>query len=415
MISILINAYACAPDMGSEPGMAWNWVINLANYCKVYIITEGEWKLEIEDTILKLPQGKNMVFYYNPVSERIRKMCWNQGDWRFYFFYIKWQKKTLKIANEIIKNNQIDLVHHLNMIGFREPGYLWKIEDKPYIWGPIDAKSAFPIKYLREASLKIKLYLMLKNVITKIQLKTSVRFHKAVKKADFVVSASKYSVNTLKNYLHYDSVLINETGCYVNLEKENPKSVNKISFDILWVGKFDYRKQLGLAIQSIAKLNLPNLKFHIIGDNQNKEGEFYLNLAKKLNINNQCIWHGKVSHEIVQNIMQESDLFFFTSVAEGTPHVILEAINNNLPVLCFNTCGQGDIIDEKIGIKIDLTTPSQSIKDFTNRIDYLYHNRNILLDMSKNCNARQQELSWDKKAQMMVDLYEKAIKNFNQK
>ena len=31
MLSILINAYACSPNMGSEPGMAWNWCINLTN------------------------------------------------------------------------------------------------------------------------------------------------------------------------------------------------------------------------------------------------------------------------------------------------------------------------------------------------------------------------------------------------
>lgn len=31
MLKILINAYACSPDMGSEPGIAWNWVSNLAN------------------------------------------------------------------------------------------------------------------------------------------------------------------------------------------------------------------------------------------------------------------------------------------------------------------------------------------------------------------------------------------------
>ena len=44
MLSILINAYACSPNMGSEPGMAWNWCVNLAKYCELYIITEGEFQ-----------------------------------------------------------------------------------------------------------------------------------------------------------------------------------------------------------------------------------------------------------------------------------------------------------------------------------------------------------------------------------
>lgn len=48
MLKILINAYACSPNMGSEPGMAWNWVSNLAKYCELYIITEGEFRSNIE-------------------------------------------------------------------------------------------------------------------------------------------------------------------------------------------------------------------------------------------------------------------------------------------------------------------------------------------------------------------------------
>jgi glycosyltransferase involved in cell wall biosynthesis len=110
--------------------------------------------------------------------------------------------------------------------------------------------------------------------------------------------------------------------------------------------------------------------------------------------------------------MQSSDLFFFTSVAEGTPHVVLEAISNNLPVLCFDICGQGDSIDERVGIKISLSNPTQSISDFSSKIKYLYNNRDILLQFSDNCIYRQRELSWDNKAKIMVDLYEKAIKNF---
>ena len=119
----------------------------------------------------------------------------------------------------------------------------------------------------------------------------------------------------------------------------------------------------------------------------------------------QCIWHGAVSHDKVQEIMQQSDIFFFTSVAEGTPHVVLEAIGNNLPIVCFDTCGQGDSVNEQIGMKIPLSTPQQSTKDFAEKINYLYHHREV----SKQCSQRQAELSWDNKAQQMIRLYNKIL------
>lgn len=122
MLNILINAYAVSPNWGSEQGMGWNWVINLARYCHIDIITEGEWKTDIENAIASLPYKDNLEFHYLPVTENIRKMCWNQGDWRFYWYYEKWQKRALKKAEEICSHKHIDILHQLNMIGFR-----WKV------------------------------------------------------------------------------------------------------------------------------------------------------------------------------------------------------------------------------------------------------------------------------------------------
>jgi glycosyltransferase involved in cell wall biosynthesis len=412
MISVLINAYACAPNRGSEPGMAWNWVINLAKYCKVYVITEGEWKDEIEIAINKLPQGKNLVFYYNPLSEKIRKMCWNQGDWRFYYYYQKWQKSTLEIATEILKSNQIDIIHQLNMIGFREPGFLWKIENKPFVWGPVDAKESFPIAYLEGASIKNKIKMYLKNEITKIQLKSGRRIRNAVNNAKFVVSASSESVLTFKKYFDCESVLINETGCYPIASSDLFIKKEKQIFNILWVGKFDFRKQLILALKTISKIKDLTIKFHIAGGSQN-DNETYQLIASDLGIANKCIWHGIVSHQQIQKLMQESDLFFFTSVAEGTPHVVLESIANRLPVLCFDCCGQGDSVSEETGVKVALSNPVQSVLDFSDSIKKLYENRTILKQMSINCNQKINELSWDNKAKKMINLYKKSLNEFN--
>lgn len=405
MLSLLINAYACSPNMGSEPGMAWNWCVNLAKYCELHIITEGEFRNKIEAALPTLPQRKNMHFYYNPVSEEIRKMCWNQGDWRFYKYYKEWQWKTYLIAKDICKENHINILHQLNMIGFREPGYLWKIPDIPFVWGPVDAKESFPLAYLEGASLKTKLFIQLKNAITKWQLQHAKRVRLAVKRASCVISASSNSQQAFKKYYQINSPLLNETGCYIQEHPIIDKS-KKEYFDILWVGKLDFRKQLSLALRSIAATKNPHIKLHIVGGGNNF---IYQTLAKELGIESQCKWYGAISHEEVQTIMQKSDIFFFTSVAEGTPHVVLEAIGNNLPVVCFDTCGQGDSINEKVGRKIKLSNPNLSSQQFAMILNELENNRDILKEMSENCKEKQKELSWDRKAQQMIKLYEQTL------
>ena len=408
-MKILINAYACSPGMGSEPGMAWNWVSNLAKFCELHIITEGEFREKIETVVPTLEQGGNMHFYYNPVSEKIRKMCWNQGDWRFYKYYREWQWKTYLMAKDICQKEHIDILHQLNMIGFREPGYLWKLSREtgvPFVWGPVDAKDKFPVAYLDGAGLKTKLFMRLKNFLTGIQLRYSKRVLLAARQSSVIFSASSNSQRSFKKYMNIDSPLLNETGCYV---QDHPivDKTDKETFDVLWVGKMDFRKQLALALQTVAKSENNKLRLHIMGGG---DAESYQSLAKSYGIADKCIWHGAVSHDEVQDIMQKSDIFLFTSVAEGTPHVVLEAISNNLPVVCFDTCGQGDAVNDKVGRKIPLSFPCQSVSDFAKLLNELEDNMSLLKQLSENCKERQQELSWEEKAKTMMEWYEKILR-----
>lgn len=403
-MKILINAYTCEPGRGSEPGMAWNWCIHLAKYVELIIITEGEAREKIEEAVAQLPQGKNMTFVYNPLPQSVRDMCAHQGDWRFYKYYKEWQWKTYLIAKDICTKEKIDVLHQLNMIGFREPGYLWKLSqetDIPLVWGPVDAKDKFPMAYTKGASIKTKAFLWLKNTITCWQLGHSTRVREMAKTAKVIFSASSNSVRSFKKYMNIKSPLLNETGC--SAEKIHvTKPENKQTFDILWVGKMDFRKQLSLALKSVASTYTSNIRFHIVGGG---DSSAYKNEAETLNINDSCVWHGTITHDEVQQLMQHSNLFLFTSVAEGTPHVVLEAIANHLPVLCFDTCGQGDSVDENVGVRIPLTTPTQSVKDFAEAIRNLYKNKETLKQMSEACKQRQQELSWDRKAKRVVDAY----------
>ena len=389
--------------------MAWNWVSNLARFCELHIITEGEFREKIETVVPTLEQGGNMHFYYNPVSEKIRKMCWNQGDWRFYKYYREWQWKTYLMAKDICSKEQIDILHQLNMIGFREPGYLWKLSREagvPFVWGPVDAKDKFPVAYLDGAGLKTKLFMRLKNFLTGIQLRYSKRVLLAARQSSVIFSASSNSQRSFKKYMNIDSPLLNETGCYV---QDHPivDKTDKETFDVLWVGKMDFRKQLALALQTVAKSENNKLRLHIMGGG---DAESYQSLAKSYGIADKCIWHGAVSHDEVQDIMQKSDIFLFTSVAEGTPHVVLEAISNNLPVVCFDTCGQGDAVNDKVGRKIPLSFPCQSVSDFAKLLNELEDNRSLLKQLSENCKERQQELSWEEKAKTMMEWYEKILR-----
>ena len=411
MLKILINAYACSPGMGSEPGMAWNWVSNLAKFCELYIITEGEFREKIEEVVPTLEQGKNMHFFYNPVSEEIRKMCWNQGDWRFYKYYKEWQWKTYLMAKDICKDEKIDVLHQLNMIGFREPGYLWKLSQEngvPFVWGPIGGLKQFPTAYLKEAGLKMQLFMRLKNFLNIWQLKHEKRVDEALKTAKLLISSIPDSYRALKKYKGLESIVIPETGCFLS-EDISTSRFDTEEFHIMWVGKFDFRKQLPLALQAVALAKNPKLKLDVYGSGSVGQVEMAKRMGEELGISQQVIWYGNQKNDVVMEAMRKAQLFFFTSVNEDTSTVVLEAVSNRLPVVCFDACGMSAVIDASVGRKIALSQPSQSAHDFARILNELEGNRALLKQLSENCRQRQMELSWEVKARKVVEEYKRIV------
>jgi glycosyltransferase involved in cell wall biosynthesis len=408
MLNILVNAYAVSPNWGSEQGMGWNWIINIAKYCNVYAITEGEWQDEILEAVEKLPQKDNIHFYFNPLPDNVRKMCWNQGDWRFYWYYRKWQKKTYDIAKEIIENYKIDVIHQLNMVGFREPGYLWKFKNIPIVWGPVSGMHTVPRSYRSGSNLKAEILLNIKYFISDIQIRCHPRVRRMVRES-YMFAAVKSVVDKVEYYYGKKIPMINETGIYIDEEPLRQRKEQSEDFKLLWVGRLLPTKRLDIALKTIAEIKNPRVKLTICGTGCDSEVRTYKKQIRDLGIEQQVIWLGKVPHERIEQIMRNSDLFFFTSVAEATSTVVVEAISVGLPVLSFNTCGFGPLVKSFAGETIELTTPQQSICEFADRIRFLIKNPQRLMEISKKTIKNRELLTWDYKAKRMLGIYREVI------
>lgn len=411
MLNVLINAYAVSPNWGSEPGVGWNWIVNIAKKCNVFVITESEWENEINAALQKLPQLDNIHFYFNPVSQEVRDMCWNQGDWRFYHHYRLWQQSTLEIARKIIANNHIDVIHQLNMIGFREPGYLWQIKGIPYVWGPIGNMATIPMSYLKGCTAKDRIKLGVKNVISYFQARTG-RVSKAIRCADKIITVLDSSAEIIRHrYGINDVTVMPETGLKIT-EKVNHANKPDKPLKLLWVGRFIPTKKLDIALETISRLKSKEcVELHIVGWGSAEEEARYKAIAQSLGIASNCIWHGKIPNSEVLSLMRDSDVFFFTSILEGTPHVVLEAISNNLPVLCFDLCGQGVIVNDKVGWKIPIKSLPEAVNDMVRTLNKIIADRTCIYEKSANCEIRKPELSWENKIDEVIKIYNSLIKS----
>lgn len=427
MYTILVNAYAISPKWGSEPGMGWNWIANLACFCDLHVITEGEWRDAIEESILAAQQGDmsedhnptkltkeqadHLHFYYLPVSDKVRKMCWNQGDYRFYLHYAKWQEKTLEIARSIIKENKIDLIHQLNMVGFREPGLLWKIKGIPFVWGPFSGCMPVKMSYVRDTGFVSQCKYLAKNCVNWYQFRYLNKVRNAFKYADGLITTDADIKNLVQKLYNKEPLLIPETGLQGScVPLQDIQKLNDGYLNLLWVGRFIKTKKLDIALKALANLKTLRIRLYIAGFGNPKEEQYYKQMASDLGIRDNVVWLGKVENAKVKELMRKMDLFFFTSVLEATSTVIPEAIQNRLPIVCHDCCGFGPIVTDKIGWKIPLLSPQKSVKAFSDVITHIYNDRDSLRDKINNFDDVAEHLTYESKGLQVFELYKRILK-----
>ena len=196
-LKILLGCYACDPNFGSEPGMGWNFVKHIAKFHDVHAIVE---KHEFEESLKHYAQQhpeevKHITFHFIPRTHHntLRKL-WPPS---YYWFYRKWQKKAYRYALELDKKENFDIVHQLTLAGFREPGYLWKI-NKPFIWGPIGGLNHTPWHLLPYMGIYGTIFYTLRNIINYFHKRWSFAARIVSQKAHTILISDPSAVSEIK-------------------------------------------------------------------------------------------------------------------------------------------------------------------------------------------------------------------------
>ena len=148
--------------------------------------------------------------------------------------------------------------------------------------------------------------------------------------------AKKYKL--YKDELHLiDGIGISDKRFYIPSTEESAKirdsmgiEVNEIVFT--YAAEFSKRKNQKLLIRAFSKCGFDNGLLLLAGDGS--ELDYCKNLAVKLKIENKVRFLGFV--EDIPRLYSASDIIVSTSLSEGMPFNILEAMGCGLPVIASN-------------------------------------------------------------------------------
>ena len=153
-MKVLLSAYACEPGKGSEPGVGWNWVRQIARFAEVWVITRANNRPVIEQALEREPlPNVHWVYFDLPRWARF----WKKGQHGVHLYYYLWQIGIYFLAKRLHREVGFDLVHHVTFVNYWMPSFL-SLLPPPFVWGPVGGGESAPKAFYRTFSWRGRLY-----------------------------------------------------------------------------------------------------------------------------------------------------------------------------------------------------------------------------------------------------------------
>ena len=360
-MKVLLSAYSCEPGKGSEPGVGWNVVREVANYHDVWVLTrpdESGAAIEAELTRNPVP---NLHFVYFTLPFWGNGWRWGLGGMQLHYYL--WQIQAYFVAHRLHCEIGFDIIHHVTFGKYWGPSFL-SLLPVPFIWGPVGGGESAPKAFWRDFSLRGKIYETLRDLACWLGEQDPF-VHLTAQRSALAIVATSETFTRLR-YLGAKRIemVFGQTGInqqeLIQLEKLAITSVNT-PIRFLSMGRLLHWKGFNLGLCAFAQASLEKSEYWIIGDGP--ERKRLSALASELGIADRVRFWGSLPREEALRKLGECHVLVHPSLHDFSPTVCVEAMAAGLPVICLNLGGPAIQVTEETGIKVPAHTPNQAVRD----------------------------------------------------
>lgn len=239
-------------------------------------------------------------------------------------------------------------------------------------------------------------------------------FDKIICVSDFISNRVREIAGKAENkvFTLYNGIDLNKFSKTVESSEIYDKyNIKKTKFNIIYSGRICPEKGVENLIDSFIKINNSNMQLIILGGynyGTSKDNDFTLNLKNKSKGKN-IVFTGYVDYEDIYSLYYLADLGIIPSIInEACPLTAIEMMASGIPVICTNSGGLPELINEKCGMIIDRNNLTNNLFFSIKKI---FENKDKLLEYSKNAKIRSKKFAKEK----YNELFWKYLNKFSKK
>jgi glycosyltransferase involved in cell wall biosynthesis len=407
-LKVLMSAYACEPDMGSEPGVGWNMAREMAKYHDIWVITRANNREVIEAELENNPvDGLHFVYYDLPRCAR----WWKKGGRGVQLYYYLWQLGIYPLAKRLHRDVGFNLAHHVTFGRYWSPSLLVHL-GIPFVWGTVGGGESMPTLFKRALPITIAAY-ELKRDFARFFGEHDPLVRLTARFSAFALASTDQTATRLSELGCKTVTIAPQVALTFNqidhLADFMSSSNNPVRF--VSIGRPQYWKGFDLALQAFSRVCTPDIEYWFIA---NGVGRRRLeNLVLSLGIESRVrFFDPQPTLNDVYRILKQCNVLVHPALHEAFGNVVLEAMAVGKPVICLDIGGPAVQVTEETGFKIPAISPEQAIDGMAETMMQLAQNHELRRQMGAAARKRVKEhFNWDKKGEYLVKIYAMMINN----
>jgi glycosyltransferase involved in cell wall biosynthesis len=356
-LKIFVSAYACEPDLGSEIGVGWHWVLEMSKYFELWVLTRESNRHSIEPWIAEHPEYAGIHFLYFDLPQWAR--WWKKGLRGVRTYYNIWQVCTNRIVRRTMQEQHIKVFHHLTY-----GNVMWKVsaygQRQFFIWGPVGGLETVPEEYSRHYGWKERLIERIRCLAVK-WTGLNVGFRRRCHRADLILCKTEYTRQGIPEANRHKAVLFTDVATDVKEEAAFPLPQNERT-EFVTVGRLDAWRGFDLAIEALAWVVKRNPAVHLTVIGKGADEARLKALILQLGLKDYVTLTGALSAEAYRQRMRMADVVVNAALKEGAVTVSFDAMAMGKPLLCVDTTGYTRYFKEDFSIVAPRTTRKEVIE-----------------------------------------------------
>lgn len=228
--------------------------------------------------------------------------------------------------------------------------------------------------------------------------------------ARLIITPSDYLKNIVKKWGIKETkikVIYNAVkNSSLDISKKDAKDELGLKGDIiLSSGRLVPWKGFDLLIDLMPELLKVNSDFCLVIVGEGTERKILESRSEKQGLKGKVIFFGSVEQQVLWKYMKASEMFVLNTGYEGLAHILIEAMQNDLPIVTTKAGGNKEVVDDGInGVLVDYNNAEQ----FKNEIINVWKDKEKTLHFVKNAKKSLDKFEKEKMINNIVNV----LKNF---